>query len=161
MVAPSTAPYEVSDAQAARFWKRVAKTDSCWNWLGSLTRSGYGHVGVGKTWGDDPYRRRMLVRLAHRIAYELTKGPIPTGLTLDHLCRNRRCVNPEHLEPVTMGENMRRGISPAAQHAKATHCIRGHPFSGRNLAQWASGRHCKTCRRIINQQRNTDENYHV
>lgn len=82
----------------AAFWAKVEKgtPDECWHWLGS-TREGYGLI---KFAGQ--------VRNAHRVAYELQVGPIPDGLHIDHLCRNRLCVNAAHLEPVTQAENNRR-----------------------------------------------------
>ena len=78
------------------FWGQVDKTDSCWLWTGHLDRNGYGKVGN---------------RLAHRMAYTMVKGVIPEGLSLDHLCRVHNCVNPDHLEPVTHAENVRRGAA--------------------------------------------------
>lgn len=75
--------------------------DDCWMWVGSLSGNGYGRI-QGYVVDASP-------KLAHRVAYELVNGPIPEGMQLDHLCRNRRCVNPAHLEPVTCGENLRRG----------------------------------------------------
>lgn len=83
-----------------RFWSKVEKTDSCWLWRGAAAGGGYGHLLV-----DGRFVQ------AHRYAYETLIGPIPEGLELDHLCRVRRCVRPEHLEPVTRGENIRRGYA--------------------------------------------------
>jgi len=88
-------------AVGARFWSKVRKTESCWLWTGALIRRRYGAFTVGP--GE--------VRYAHRVAYELLVGSIPTGLTLDHLCRNTVCVNPSHLEPVSLGENIRRAAA--------------------------------------------------
>jgi len=86
----------MSDAEA-RFWSRVDKSDACWMWQGPTERAGYGRVyWKGKT------------RYAHRVSFELSRGPIPDGLDIDHLCRNRGCVNPAHLDPVTHEENCRR-----------------------------------------------------
>lgn len=90
----------------------------CWLWHGYMDRNGYGKYGS---------------RWAHRAVYEALVGPIPSGLTLDHLCRNPPCVNPHHLEPVTMAENGRRGMSGPAINARKTHCIHGHRFAGDNL----------------------------
>ena len=123
-----------------RFWSRVAKTDTCWLWQGAKTRNGYGVVTVkGKS------------ILAHRYAYETCVGPVPTGLTLDHVwdrgCRNRHCVNPAHLEPVTNHENHRRG-----KHARKTHCPNGHAYTPENTGYRSNGhRHCRIC--AANQQR--------
>lgn len=85
-----------------RFWAKVDKTsdpNGCWLWTASVGSHGYGAFGVGQA-----------VKVAHRIAYELTVGPIPEGLHLDHLCRRHACVNPAHLHPVTLRENVGRGL---------------------------------------------------
>ncbi|HSS09404.1 MAG TPA: HNH endonuclease [Acidimicrobiales bacterium] len=123
---------------AERFWSKVKITPTCWLWTGNRNPNGYGILGITVVPG-----RRTKVG-AHRIAYELLVGPIPEGLTIDHLCRVRHCVNPAHLEPVTQGENTRRG-----GNAKRTHCLRGHPLDGENLYIKPSGqRTCRACLRI-------------
>jgi len=123
-----------------RFWDKVDKTDECWNWTAGKNHYGYGSFAVRR--GESWFRAQ-----AHRVAYEDLIGPIPTGLTIDHLCRNRACVNPAHMEPVTKGENVLRGTSTAAQHARQTHCKRGHPFEAPHLYLWRGRRYCRTCQR--------------
>lgn len=97
---------------------RIDATGDCWEWTGGTSPAGYGKAGT---------------RLAHRLVYEMLVGPIPEGLTLDHLCRNRVCVNPDHLEPVTLADNVRRGYGLAGRW-RNTHCKQGHPFDQVNTA---------------------------
>lgn len=108
----------------------------CMPWPGVI-ECGYGTLRVrGKT------------TYAHRAIYENVNGPVPDGMVLDHLCRNRDCVNPDHLEPVTNKENILRGVSPAAINARKTHCVRGHALTGENLFINSNGRRvCRTCAR--------------
>ena len=101
----------------------------CWLWTGSLGRDGYGRMRFpGAPSGASPV-------LAHRYVYEKLIGPIPAGLTLDHICRMRSCVNPAHLEPVTRRENVLRGVGITAMHARKMTCLNGHQLSGTNLVQ--------------------------
>lgn len=90
---------------------------------------------------------------AHRVYYEARFGPIPAGLQLDHLCRNRGCVNPDHLEPVTCRENLMRGHTVAAANAKKTHCNAGHALAGDNLRVWKGKRYCIVCQRERQKER--------
>lgn len=121
-----------------RFAEKIALTDpGCLIWIGGAANNGYGTF-----WIDG---RNVS---AHRWSYEYHSGPIPAGLHLDHLCRNRRCVNPEHLEPVTCRENILRGEGSAAQHSQLTHCPAGHAYSGANLYTPPGRpreRHCRQC----------------
>jgi len=109
-------------------------------------------------------------KVAHRISYELLKGDIPEGLDLDHLCRNRGCVNPDHLEPVTRKENLLRGNTIPAKHARKTHCPQGHEYTkGNTFISKSGSRHCRKCRAIrssryyysVTKPRNRVEKGHV
>lgn len=126
----------MSDSKARRFWPKVEKQPDggCWLWTAALDPGGYGRFKVGRT-----------SRLAHRVAYELVVGPIPGGLTLDHLCKVTACVNPEHLEPVDAGENVRRGFH---RNSKKTHCPWGHPYDEANtyVVPDTQRRACRKCR---------------
>jgi hypothetical protein len=119
-----------------RFWSYVDKTGECWLWTGSLHNLGYPNRFLVD--GERIY--------PHRYSYELVHGPIPDGLTIDHLCRVRHCVNPEHLEAVTHRENLRRSpVQVTTVNARKTRCIRGHRFSGRDKRGY---RVCHTCIRL-------------
>ncbi len=114
--------------------------DGCWIWIGHRFTNGYGAIG---------FNRPRRSRLAHRVSYELFRGPIPEGLTLDHLCRVPECINPEHLEPVTMRENILRGTSPSATAAFRSTCLHGHPWTEANTYRAKDGsRSCRTCHRL-------------
>lgn len=111
----------------------------CWLWLGYISPFGYGSMKIDKK-----------TNLAHRISYILFKGDIPEGLDLDHLCRNRACVNPDHLEPVTRSVNLRRGIGLPSKRALQTSCIHGHKFTEENTLKRVGrgeNRECRECAR--------------
>lgn len=132
---PQYSPFE-------RFFSKVEFASSgCWLWKAGGLSDGYGCFRIGRR-GDGS--RRMI--LAHRFAYELFRGPIPAALTLDHLCRSRACVNPDHLEPVTMQTNILRGEHPEFS-GLLTHCKHGHPFDVFNTYYYAptKRRMCRTC----------------
>lgn len=120
-----------------RFWSKVKKDpNGCWNWTA--------HKNM---WGYPIFWFNGKNIMAHRFSYEMTKGNIPVGLFLDHLCRNRECVNPDHLEPVSTRENILRGETPASRNHRKTKCMRGHPLlpivtgKYRNM----SWRYCPIC----------------
>ena len=114
-----------------RFWNKVVPEPNtgCFIWVGPETNTGRGTVGYGgRSW------------LVYRLTYSVLVGPIPAGLTIDHLCRNGACCNPDHLEAVTASENRRRAA------CAITHCKYGHAFSDENTYRTQKQRHCKTCK---------------
>jgi hypothetical protein len=129
----SVKPVAYSEAVARRFMDKVAKdeTTGCWNWTGFRDPKGYGRFQYGTT--D--------TRVAHQVAYGLFVGHMEDELQLDHLCRNTSCVNPEHLEPVTLQENMRR------RKGLKTHCPQGHEYTPENSYYDPQGtRFCRICK---------------
>ena len=125
-----------------RFWAKVDKNGpfwngtACWMWTGAQNGHGYGHL-------RSFYRNYP----AHRVAYELAVGAIPSGMEMDHLCRVPLCVNPDHLEPVHHWDNVRRGHAGIKNRAK-THCPRGHPYDGADgRVNRAGSRYCLACQR--------------
>lgn len=137
-----------------RFFAKVEFTDTpctarpelgpCWLWTAAINSCGYGSFWDGDRIGQ-----------AHRWVYEFCVGEIPDGLTIDHLCRVRNCVNPWHMEPVTNKENILRGEAPSASHALKTHCPKGHAYDSNNTYVARNGsRHCRRCEservRILN-----------
>lgn len=130
----NSTPYEI---RAGAFWSKVQFTDCCWLWMAGL-RGGYGQFTVFRVSGQKTKLQ------AHRAAYEMCVGPIPTDKTVDHLCRTRNCVKPTHLQAVSNRENILRGLSPAAQRARVTHCPEGHEYTEANTRR--SKRNQRSCR---------------
>jgi hypothetical protein len=118
----------------------------CWEWQGATNGFGYGRIGVGGRAGGMEY--------THRVAWESLVGPIPEGFTIDHLCRNRLCLNPDHLEPVTQGENIRRAVPRGEAHYNSakTHCPKGHEYTPSNLIHRSDGRPTRECRECSRQR---------
>ena len=116
----------------------MSATTGCWNWVGYLDKDGYGQIRV-----DGKCKR------AHRASFEAFRGPIPDGLMTDHLCRNRPCCNPYHLDPVTHTINQRRGDTVSSRNYIKTHCNRGHELAGDNLMSYDDGRRgCLSCHKM-------------
>ena len=126
----------------------------CWSWRAShFKKTGYALFTIKCP--DGKWRPTV----AHRIAYELYIGEIPEGLDLDHLCGNRGCVNPWHLEPVTRAVNLARGMSPAAVAVRENRCAAGHEYTLENTYRKPSSpgkRECRECNRIRDRGRNRD-----
>jgi len=127
--------FEINQEIVDTFFKQVEKTDCCWNWLGPKNPLGYGQTSIH----SQGYK-------AHRVSYYLKYGYIDEYLTIDHLCKNPSCVNPDHLELVTQRENVLRSDNQASKNAKKQFCLKGHKLSGENLLQYPDGRRgCKIC----------------
>ena len=123
---------------------RIQRNEAgCWVWKGRMGSKGYGAVS-----------HRSVNFRAHRIAFELLKAEIPPNLVLDHLCRNRACCNPDHLECVTNRENLMRGEGAAAKGARQTHCAQGHSFEIYGARRANGYRWCRECQRIRDRKRN-------
>ena len=122
-----------------RFWLKVWPRGDCWEWRGRFGTTGYGAI---KMYGEETWR-------AHRLAFYMTKGLIPVGLSIDHTCNHKWCMKPSHLVLCTHRENSLRGAGATAVNARKTHCKRGHEFTMANARRRSdrNGRECRVCRR--------------
>ena len=121
----------------ARYVEPVTES-GCWLWIGTIEANGYGRLRVGK--------RKLL---AHRVLFSIHRGRLGDTDYLDHLCRVRCCVNPDHLEIVDFRTNVLRGIGPSAKNARKTHCPLGHPYDDTNThIEHGGGRKCRACDRV-------------
>lgn len=137
---------ELNSKILTQFFQRIEITNHCWLWNGRKTNGGYGVFSFNNN-----------VIRAHRFSYELFKNEIPVNLDLDHLCRNTKCVNPQHLEPVSKYENQKR--SPITNMNK-THCPQGHEYSSDNLYVSPKGfRFCRICKNAHERLRRTKPEY--
>lgn len=139
---------KVGVKEGGRFLSKVGicfdDKEKCWEWLASLDKDGYGQFRHGK---------RMVK--AHRMSYELFVGAIPMGMEIDHLCQNKKCVKPSHLQAVDHRTNMARSRSFSGVNSRKTHCVNGHEFSEDNTYLWNGWRSCKQCGKNRDKQRNT------
>jgi hypothetical protein len=122
----------------SRFWSKVESRagHECWPWQGALNWKGYGRF----------YLSQKSYTAAHRFAYELANGSVPRDLVMDHLCRNRACCNPAHLQPVDSKTNVLRGVGLTAINARMTHCKRGHPLGPLRMIGGVVRRECVPCK---------------
>jgi hypothetical protein len=127
---------------AERFFPKVERIpfSTCWLWNAAVNKEGYGEIKAEQ--GNKKYK-------AHRVAYELYKGPIPDGLVIDHICRNTSCVNPDHLRAITKVENTMIGFGYMAKLARRDCCNHGHPFTAENtISKNGKRRKCRTCKNL-------------
>lgn len=151
MAAVIELPRRLTSEQSARFWEKVAlpsNAGECWEWQAGKDKDGYGKFSlVGRT-----------VR-PHRLSYVLRYGSIPEGLELDHTCRNRACINPSHLDPVTGKVNTLRGETITAQNARRTECVNGHPFDVSYVRDGTRRRGCSICNKAKQKKHASTEEF--
>lgn len=136
---------DLGESQVKNFWDRVEKTSTCWLWTGHIHTFGYGTFYIS---------RRFNRQRAHRVSWFIAHGGFVSGLVLDHICRVRHCVNPDHLREVTDRENVLAGVGVSATQARRTHCDKGHQFTPENTYLRKGGaRKCMTCAREWDRRR--------
>ena len=128
---------------------RINRVGGCWLWTGPRNNHGYGQISI-------KINGKRVVKLAHRVSYEMFIGLIQDGLTIDHLCRNPPCINPDHLEVVSMRINTLRGVAPSAQNARKTHCPNGHPY---DRVRQRGSRVCSICERAYRKRQKATQEY--
>ena len=148
----SLEPGVASATLERRFWAKVDRrgSEDCWNWTAATRAGGYGVISLGANGAG--------LIVAHRLSYEMHVGPIPDGLVLDHLCRNRTCVNPAHLEPVTQRVNLQRAPETIpTRNAQKSVCHVGHSLTDPDntyVVPKTGIRQCRACRRAVDRRRN-------
>ena len=130
---------EFEPKHVAKFFSKIKKVDNCWIWMGYKNKDGYGRFAIKNT-----------KIYAHRFSYELFKQDISKILEIDHLCRNRKCVNPQHLEAVTHKENIMRGSSFSAKNKIKNNCPQGHQYNKENTYRnpFTRKRFCRICNKL-------------
>lgn len=145
-------PHAIDARALNRFASKVkiGQPSECWIWQAFINDKGYGQFRLGS------HKR------AHRVSYEWARHPIPDGLVIDHLCRTRACVNPDHLEPVTSRVNTLRGETLAAECVAKTHCPQGHPYDEANTISEGNGRfrRCRECARAADRRETIEARAH-
>ncbi len=128
-----------------RLWEKANKTETCWLWTAYINKFGYGVIGT--------YDKKTA--LAHRVSFELTKGPIPEGLEINHLCEVKNCINPDHLEAITRAEHILKTDFQGGKYQKnKTHCVNGHSFQETDVYITKEGhRKCRACGRAADKRR--------
>lgn len=125
---------QLNSTAETRFWPKVDAFGDCWQWVGCIGKDGYGSFNSG-----------FGTRRAHLVCWALLVGVVPEFHQLDHLCRNRGCVNPDHLEPVTQAVNLARGYGGAVHFRRKTKCPQEHPYDEQNTRWYRGRRYCRAC----------------
>lgn len=127
-----------------RFLAKIKKENGCWVWTASKVKT---KLSYGQIWDGER------LQLSHRVSYQIYKGKIPKGMTIDHMCRNTLCVNPEHLRVLSLRDNILAGDGPTAKNYRKKFCVHGHPLKPGNFKKTKYGRICRTCSNAQNRKR--------